>query len=414
MIAKARQLLSPLILPVTRIGADPLDSDDVRIRKAVGVFTVAFCGIPFQFTFACFFFLVNQPACGWTLLTVSILMFMGLITFRTSRNFDFTNGYWLAVTLICPLLCTLLLGGVVESGSFWVWMLLAPLIAMITYRTRVVLCFVACIVGLIALVALTPLLSLSNHLSPAIVNALFVFNIFGLIGFFLAFLLYFVRQNEELLTVVKQEQAKSEALLLNILPKEIATVLKQRQGIIADYFAEVSVLFADIVNFTPMSSTVTPIQLVELLNDIFSYFDSLVDKYHLEKIKTVGDCYMVVAGVPSQRADHAKVLVRLALDVQSYVKGRSFLGGKQVAFRIGINSGPVVAGVIGRRKFSYDLWGDAVNTASRMESHGVGGTIQISPTTYELIKDEFLCEPRGTINIKGKGEMPTWLVTGTK
>jgi guanylate cyclase len=133
----------------------------------------------------------------------------------------------------------------------------------------------------------------------------------------------------------------------------------------------------------------------------------MVDRYNLEKIKTIGDCYMVAAGVPRPRPDHAQVLARLALDIQNYVQ-QNKIGGKQLQFRIGINSGPLVAGVIGRRKFSYDLWGDSVNTASRMESHGSAGVIQITRSTYELIKDEFICEPHGQVNVKGKGEMAVW------
>jgi adenylate cyclase len=154
--------------------------------------------------------------------------------------------------------------------------------------------------------------------------------------------------------------------------------------------------------------------MVDLLNEIFTHFDGLVEKYDLEKIKTVGDCYMVAAGVPRLRADHAQAIVRLALEMLDYVGSRSFNASRPVNFRIGINTGPVLAGVIGRKKFIYDLWGDAVNIASRMESHGSGGIIQITGATYERIRDEFICEPRGAIQIKGKGKMDVWYVTGTK
>jgi len=157
----------------------------------------------------------------------------------------------------------------------------------------------------------------------------------------------------------------------------------------------------------------TPVELVELLNDVFCHFDVLVEKYGLEKIKTIGDCYMVAAGVPRSRPDHAHILTRMAIEVRDHFAHNQFRG-KHLAFRIGINSGPVVAGVIGNMKFAYDLWGDAVNTASRMESHGVPGQIQITRATYELIKDEFLCEPRGPVSVKGKGEMEVWQVQGAR
>jgi adenylate cyclase len=201
---------------------------------------------------------------------------------------------------------------------------------------------------------------------------------------------------------------------LNILPKEIAVILKNESRTIADHYNEVSVLFADMVNFTPMSAEMRPAAMVELLNEIFTHFDSLVENYGLEKIKTIGDCYMVAAGVPRLRVDRAQIIVGLALDMLDYVSNREFNASRPVNFRIGINTGPVLAGVIGRKKFIYDLWGDAVNIASRMESHGSGGAIQITRETYEAIKDEFICEPRGTVNVKGRGEMEVWFVVSPK
>lgn len=196
----------------------------------------------------------------------------------------------------------------------------------------------------------------------------------------------------------------AEILLLNILPAPIADRHKLNEKV-ADYYESASILFADIVNFTPLSSTLTPAQIVELLNQVFSYFDSLVEKYGVEKIKTIGDCYMAAAGVPTPRRDHACVLTMMALEIQDYVANHSFLDGIKLSFRLGINSGPLVAGIIGSRKFIYDLWGDSVNTASRMESHGEEGVIQITRATYELVEELFNCEPRGRVLVKGKGEM---------
>ncbi len=157
----------------------------------------------------------------------------------------------------------------------------------------------------------------------------------------------------------------------------------------------------------------TPLQLVDLLNEVFQCFDDLVEKYGLEKIKTIGDCYMAAAGVPRTRADHATALVELALDMQQAVIHRKF-GGKQLSFRIGINSGPVVAGVIGHKKFIYDLWGEAVNVASRMESHGKAGAVQITRKTYELVGDEFDCQSMGMVRVKGAGELEAWHVVGRR
>jgi guanylate cyclase len=169
------------------------------------------------------------------------------------------------------------------------------------------------------------------------------------------------------------------------------------------------VLFADVVDFTPMSEQMTPTELVALLDELFAHFDGLVERAGLEKIKTIGDAYMVAAGIPQPHADHAAAIVELGLRMQAAVRTESF-HGRRLRLRIGVNSGSVVAGVIGRRKFSYDLWGDVVNTASRMESHGVPDGVQISAATYALVCDRFACIPRGTIDVRGKGLLHTWLV----
>jgi class 3 adenylate cyclase len=172
----------------------------------------------------------------------------------------------------------------------------------------------------------------------------------------------------------------------------------------------VSILFADLSGFTPLTNVLSPNEMVELLNNIYSHFDSLIEKYGAEKIRTIGDNYMIASGLPETREDHACILAALALDMNAFVASLPPVGDRTLAFRIGISSGPVIAGVIGHKKFSYDVWGDTVNTASRMESHGIPGRIQISCATYELIKDEFTCEPNGTLLVKGKGEMETWFL----
>jgi adenylate cyclase len=204
------------------------------------------------------------------------------------------------------------------------------------------------------------------------------------------------------------EQAKAENLLLNILPSSIADRLKAETGPIADQVGSASILFADVVDFTPWSERLTPAEVVGCLNHLFSHFDQLAEQHGLEKIKTIGDCYMVAAGVPLPRPDHARALALMALDMLDAMRSSDAVGGLGLELRIGINSGPVVAGVIGRKRFLYDLWGDAVNTASRMESYGTPGRIQITHATYELVADDFECEPRGSIAVKGKGEVETW------
>ncbi len=210
--------------------------------------------------------------------------------------------------------------------------------------------------------------------------------------------------------LIQQEKDTSENLLLNILPFAIADRLKLGEKIIADGFSEATVLFADIVSFTELSAKVPPVKLVCLLNEIFSEFDGLAEKYGLEKIKTIGDAYMVVGGLPMYRPDHAEAIADLALDMQDVIGKFASDLGEPFKIRVGINTGPVVAGVIGIKKFIYDLWGDAVNVASRMESHGMPDHIQVSDSTYEILKNKYNFTDRGKIMIKGKGEMQTYFL----
>lgn len=217
------------------------------------------------------------------------------------------------------------------------------------------------------------------------------------------------KQAEEALRI---EQEKAELLLLNILPKPIADRLKENPQSIADSFADVTVLFADLVNFTGLSEQISPTELVVRLNRIFSAFDVLAEKHGLEKIKTIGDAYMVVGGLPMPKPDHAEAIAAMALDMLSEIRRFNEELNESFNIRIGINTGPVVAGVIGIKKFIYDLWGDTVNTAARMESHGIPGCIQVTEETYKRLQHQYLFEQRGLIPVKGKGEMMTYFLLG--
>ncbi|HET7518390.1 MAG TPA: adenylate/guanylate cyclase domain-containing protein, partial [Actinomycetes bacterium] len=208
------------------------------------------------------------------------------------------------------------------------------------------------------------------------------------------------------------EQERSERLLLNVLPAPIAARLKAGEGVIADAFPEVTVLFADIVDFTRRSRQVGPAQVVAALNELFSAFDRLAQRHGLEKIKTIGDAYMVAGGLPQPRPDHAEAIAEMALGIREEVARRADPSGQPLAVRIGIDTGPVEAGVIGTTKFSYDLWGDTVNTASRMESHGIAGCIQVTERTYQRLRDGYRFQRRGPIPIRGMGEMVTYFLVG--
>jgi guanylate cyclase len=212
----------------------------------------------------------------------------------------------------------------------------------------------------------------------------------------------------------RDAQEVADSLLVNVLPRSIAERLKTEPQTIADSFRSASILFADVVEFTPRAERLSAPEVVGLLDRLFGHFDGLVEGHDLEKIKTIGDAYMAAAGIPVPREDHARALALLALEMVQAVSAQGPMGDLGLELRIGINSGPVVAGVIGRKRFLYDLWGDAVNIADRMQSHGTPGRIQVTRATYELLKDEFVLEPRGTIEVRGKGDMETWYLVGRR
>lgn len=241
----------------------------------------------------------------------------------------------------------------------------------------------------------------------------FAVNVVSSAAILFAIVYYAVKQTARAEAALEREHERSESLLLNILPPRVAERLKQRRDrVIADAYPEASVLFADMAGFTMRASDTTPEALVQFLNDVFTKLDVLVERHGLEKIKTTGDAYMVVSGVPEARPDHAAALADLALDMREALAGLVDPKGRPVPVRIGIATGPVVAGVVGTRKFFYDVWGDAVNTAARMESTGEPGRIQVAPETRERLKDRFELEARGQIEVRGKGPMQTWFLVG--
>lgn len=243
----------------------------------------------------------------------------------------------------------------------------------------------------------------------------FIVNVATNIAVMFAVMFYAVRQLNRAEGAAEREHQRSERLLVNILPAKIAERLKERpDDVIADAYREASVLFADMEGFTARATDLPPADLVGFLNRVFTRLDGIVERHGLEKIKTTGDAYMVVSGLPEPRADHAAALADLALDMRDALAGLIDPRGRPVAVRIGLASGTVVAGVVGTRKFYYDVWGDAVNTASRMESTGEVGKIQVAPQTYELLADRFEFEDRGVIDVRGKGPMRTWFLLGRR
>lgn len=309
----------------------------------------------------------------------------------------------IAATIVVSAANIVLLGGILESANGTTWSVLALVGGAVVFADRrahiwLVIFVVTTLLAILVASRTEPFDFLPN---PEFVAT---FNILLVVGIIYPLFYYFVRKSESL-------YQESESLLLNVLPEEVADRLKASDEMIADDFESASILFADLVGFTPMSSEMEPGEVITMLNEVFSEFDRMVEERNLEKIRTIGDAYMVAAGVPVPVPDHARAICDLAVEMMSAVQTRSYQG-KSLQLRIGISSGAVVAGIIGRRKFSYDLWGDTVNTASRMESTGVPGQIQITGATRNLIGEDFICESRGPIEVKGKGLMETWFLLG--
>ena len=257
---------------------------------------------------------------------------------------------------------------------------------------------------------LEPPIALQESMNKAIYVTTYLSCMLALV----VFAVYLYTENLVSESRLDKERQRSESLLLNIMPQSIATRLKNGETGIADDYDNVSVLFSDLVGFTPVAAKLSAQEAFNLLSEIFNYFDSIIERHGVEKIRTVGDGYYVASGVPQSRPDHAQALAAVALEMMNFRSCSTSPLVQQMELRIGINSGPLIAGVIGSTKYQFDMWGDTVNTASRMELHGLPGEIQISAASYELIKDEFECEPRGTLQIKGKDDMQTWFVKAAK
>jgi guanylate cyclase len=388
---------------VLSIGADPRDTADERFRKRLLV-GVALVILPVAFLWGCLYWAVGEHGVAltpWAYFTGSTI---SLVVFARTRNFAFLRTAQLLLILVAPALGMVMLGGLHESSLVILWSLFAPLGAVAFGRPSRAWPWFAAFVATLGLALVLSELVRPNgaDLPNAFVRTFDLLNIVVVSAVAMLLLVTFARGRET-------AHARVEALLSNVLPDEVAQRLQSDPNSIADDFDNASILFADVVDFTPLASRLNARQVVGLLDRLFTSFDELVDRYDVEKIKTIGDCYMVAAGVPKQRPDHAHALAGLALEMRECAK-RSLLDGADhdLRLRIGISSGPVVAGVIGRRRFLYDLWGDTVNMASRMESHGTPDTIQITRTTFELLREDFVIEPVGLVDVKGKGEVETW------
>jgi adenylate cyclase len=393
---------------VMRIGADSRDDEDLRARKALLVL-ISVLILPVAALWGALYLALGSPVGVVPLVYFGVLL-GAIVVFSRTRDFPRFLHVGQVAILLAPTLSMIPLGGFIDAGGVGLWGMFAPLGALVFNDVRsAVRWHVAWLVVFLGCGFAGEVIGPVWEPVPVwFTTTMLALNIAVGGTIFFVLLAVFARERRDALAALREEQAKAENLLLNILPRSIADKLKDEAEPIADHFGSASILFADVADFTPWSERLSPAEVVGYLDHLFSHFDELAERHGVEKIKTIGDCYMVAAGVPTLRPDHARALALMALDMVEAMREHELFGHLGLELRVGINSGPVVAGVIGRKRFLYDLWGDAVNTASRMESHGTPGRIQITRATYELLDDEFECEPRGTIDVKGKGEIEAW------
>jgi len=348
--------------------------------------------------------------------------FASISYYALTGRYQFFRTSQLLITLIFPALLMIVLGGFVNSSGVILWSLTSPVGALLFDNRRKAAVWFGGFVGMVIFAGLVdagviglPFAGLGpGPLSMTVIIVFFIMNAAGPSTVVFLLLAYFTHQRDRNHDLLVMEQAKSNQLLINVLPQSIARRLMDGQHRIAECFENASILFADIAGFTPLSAELGVESVVDLLNDLHTGFDEIMERRGLEKIRTMGDGYMAASGVPMPRVDHAQALADAALEMIEFTRELSKRYELSIQLRVGINSGTIMAGVIGRKKFSYDVWGDPVNVASRMESHGVADGVQISESTHKLLRREFITEPRGIVDIKGKGMMPTWLLVGRK
>ncbi|MFN5192752.1 MAG: adenylate/guanylate cyclase domain-containing protein [Burkholderiales bacterium] len=363
---------------------------------------------------------------GKTFSTTIPLVFQGLSTctiifYLRTKKLGVFCVMQLSLFLFTPFVLQWSIGNFVNASGVSLWALLAPVGAIVILGTResvpwfVAYIFMTAMSGFFDYVLAYDV----KQLDMSTVAVFFVLNFVSISGMIYVLLWYFSREKNKLLMVVEAksqevttEKELSDRLLLNILPINIADRLKRQETNIADGHADVSVMFADLVNFTYLTGQMSPNETVLLLNDIFSEFDTLAERCQVEKIKTIGDAYMVAGGLADQSGHYVDAVAAMALDMQAFVSGYIAPNGERLALRVGIATGPVVAGVIGRRKFSYDLWGDTVNIASRMCTEALSGHIQVDSVTFRRLHSRFSFDEPHQIQVKGKGQMQVYNLLG--
>jgi adenylate cyclase len=391
---------------ILRTGARASDEPGERLRKEALVLTAVVISV-LATVWVVTYLLLGLVLSAAVPFAYQVISVASLAWFARTGDFSTLRLVQIGAMLVLPFVLQWTVGGFEPSSAVMIWAFAAPLGALVFFGPRQAVLVFA---GYVALAVLSgvidPLLPQpANAIPDALRLVFFVLNIGGVSVVTYAVLQYFVAERE-------RAQAETETLLHSILPRSIADRLRSGAQLIANEHAEVTVLFADIAGFTPLARRAGPAEVVTILNRVFSAFDELAERHGLEKIKTIGDAYMAVAGAPEPRPDHARAAAEMALDMLDAIDTCARELDQPLQVRVGMHTGRAVAGVIGTRKFAYDLWGDAVNVASRMESHGVAGRVQVSDAVRDALQAGYRFEERGSIDIKGVGEMHTWFLLG--
>ncbi|MCH7846080.1 MAG: adenylate/guanylate cyclase domain-containing protein [Acidobacteria bacterium] len=398
------------------LGARADDTQRERTEKMALVLIVA-VSTPIVLVWSVVFGYLGLPIAAAIPVVYGVGSAVGLVVLARTKRIGLFRASQMLMVLTLPFLMQWSLGGFANGSAVAMWAMVAPLLAHVAGAS--LWPWFAGFAGLSVLSGLidSSVAETAPEIPTGVITTFFVLSFLGVALVMFVPLLFFIGERErarialdEQNRLLAAEQEKSERLLLNVLPAAIAERLKRGEEPIADRIPEVTVVVADIVGFTPMSEQVAPTDVVHLLNELFSKFDDLTDELGLEKLKTIGDAYQAMGGLPGTDPDHTAAIADLALAMGAEADQHTVPGFGRLQLRIGIDVGPVVAGVIGKRKFSYEIWGDTINTASRMESHGVPGHIQVTEHVYDRLRDRYLFEPRGVIAVKGKGDMPTYFL----
>jgi adenylate cyclase len=396
------------------ITEETMDTQEDKLHKDLLIFACGFMNLAVALWLALYWlmglhFPANVPL-GYQLISVASLVY-----YLKTKQFKPFRFVQLSLFLFSPFMMQWSIGSSVTSSGIMLWALLAPIGALVVSGWREsVPWFIAYIIMTAVSGSFDYFLGAENSsgMSMKTIGVFFALNFAAMSAIVYFLVRYFVvemdkirEQLDQQHQLLAEEQKKSERVLLNVLPSSIAQRLKNHQGLIADGHADVTVMFADLVNFTQLTESLSPEQMVGLLNTIFSGFDQLCEKYGVEKIKTIGDAYMAVGGLNRDNSNYTNDIADMALEMRDFVTNHPDLSRFKLDIHSGIATGPVVAGVIGTKRFIYDLWGDTVNVASRLTNEAAGGVIQVDKTTFNRIRHDYAFEPPATITVKGKGEM---------